>query len=99
MYHILPESRLRRIFPAVYFVNANPPEERLQVLLSKKELSELPDNRPNIFKKSNINRYTERPNAITQNFYTLENKPSKTGEYRLDKLDDNLIENNHEECS
>ena len=32
-------------------------------------------------------------------YYTLGNKPSKTGEYQPDELDDNLIENNHEECS
>ena len=49
MYH-LPELKLRRIFPAVYFVNTNPPEERIQVLLSEKELSKLPDNSPNIFR-------------------------------------------------
>ena len=43
VYHILPELKLRRIFPAVYFVNANPPEERVQVLLSEKELTQLFD--------------------------------------------------------
>ena len=31
VYHILPELRLRRIFPAVHFVNTNPPEERVHV--------------------------------------------------------------------
>ena len=31
--------------------------------------------------------------------YTFKNKPIKTGEYQSDELDDNLIENNHEECS
>ena len=36
--HTLPELKLRRIFPAVYFVNSNLPEERVRVLLSKKEL-------------------------------------------------------------
>ena len=51
--HILP------IFPAVYFVNANLPEERFQVLLPKKELGELPDYSLNIFKRSN----SERPSA------------------------------------
>ena len=35
VYHILPDLRLRRIFPAVYFVDTNPPEERVQVLLSE----------------------------------------------------------------
>ena len=29
VYHILPELKLRRIFPVVYFVNINPPEERV----------------------------------------------------------------------
>ena len=53
---ILPELKLRRIFPAVYFVNTNLPEERVQILLSEKKLSELPDDSPNIFKKSNIDR-------------------------------------------
>ena len=115
VYHILLELKLSRIFPAVYFVNTNPPEERVQVLLSEKELSELPDDSPNIFKKSNIDRYMERLSAtfcngkysILDNFcyaeflayYTLESKSSKTGEYQPDELDDNLIENNHEECS
>ena len=63
VYHILPELELRRIFPAVYFVNINLPEERVQVLLSEKELSKLPHDSPNIFKKSNIGCYMERPNA------------------------------------
>ena len=63
VYYILPELKLRRIFPAVYFVNTNLPEETVWVLLSKKELSELPDDSSNIFKKSNFDRYVERPNA------------------------------------
>ena len=48
VYHILPEWKLRRIFPAVYFVNSLL-GERVQVLLSEKELRELPDDNPNIF--------------------------------------------------
>ena len=115
VYHILPELKLRRIFPAVYFVNTNLPEERVRVLLSKKKLSELPDNSSNIFKKSNIDCYVERPNATFCNgkysvldyfclaeffaYYTLENKSSKTCEYQPDELDNKLIENNHEERS
>ena len=49
VYHILPELKLRRILPAVYFVNKNSPEERVYELFSEKELRELPDDRPNIF--------------------------------------------------
>ena len=29
VYHILPELKLRRIIPAVYFANISPPEERV----------------------------------------------------------------------
>ena len=97
VYHILPDLNPSRIFPAVYFVSTNPSEERVQVLLSEKELSELPDNSLKIFKKSNIDRYMERTSATFCNkecsilddfcykeflaYYTLENKSSKTGEY------------------
>ena len=112
MYHILSELKLKRIFWAVYSVNTNLLEERVQVLLSEKELT---DN-PSIFKKSNIDdRYMERPNATCCNttynildhfcyaeflaYYALENKSSNTYEYQADELDDNLIENNREECS
>ena len=62
-YHILPELKLRKIFPAVYFVNTNLSEERVQVLFPEKELIELPVKSPNIFKKSNVDYYIERPNA------------------------------------
>ena len=53
VYHIFPELNLRRIFPAVYFVNANLPEKRVQVFIYEKELGGLPDDSPNIFKKLN----------------------------------------------
>ena len=115
VYQILPELKLRRIFPAVHFVNTNLPEERVQVLLPEKELSELPDDSLNIFKRSNIDRYMERPSSrfcnrkysVLNNFcyaeflahYTRENKSNRTCEYQPDELDGNLIENNHEECS
>ena len=54
----------RKIFPAVYFVNKNSPEEKVQKLLSEKELNKLPGNKPKFFKKSNIDCYMERPSAI-----------------------------------
>ena len=61
VYPVLPEWRLRKIFPAVYFVNTSLPEERVQVLLSEKEVRKLPDLSANIFKKSNTDYYTEIP--------------------------------------
>ena len=54
VYHILPELKLRRIFPAVSYVNTNTLGERVQVLSSEKEISGLPDVSLNIFKKLNI---------------------------------------------
>ena len=60
---ILPELKLRRIFPAKHFVNTKPPEKRIQVLFSKKEIRELPGDGPNILNKSNIDCYMERPSA------------------------------------
>ena len=53
VYHILPELKLRRIFPAVYFVNTNLPEERVQVSLPEYHLLPLP-----------YITYIERPNVI-----------------------------------
>ena len=59
----LPGLKLRRMILAVQFVSTNSPDERVQVLLSEQELSELPDDRPTIFRKSNIHHYMERPSA------------------------------------
>ena len=89
----------------MYFVNTNLPEKRVQVLLLEKELCELPDDSPNIFKKPNIDRYMERLNATFCNgkfgvlndfcyaeflaYYTLESISTKTCEYQTDELDDN----------
>ena len=111
----MPELKLRRIFPAGYFPNTNLPEEKVQVLPSEKKLSELLDYSPNIFKKSNFDRYVERPSATFCNgkysasndfcyaeflsYYTLENKSSNSCEYQTDESDDSLIEKNHEESS
>ena len=72
MYQILPELRLRRTFPAVYFVETNPPEKRLQVLIAEKELRELPDDILKTFKKSNIDCYMQKPSATLRNG-TMEN--------------------------
>ena len=63
VYYILPELKLRRVFPAVYFNSAIPLEERVQVLLSQKKLGELLNDSLNISKKSNIDCYMERPSV------------------------------------
>ena len=63
VYPVLAELKVSRIFHAVYFVNTNPPDERVQVLLSEKQLSKPSGNSPNIFKESNIDCYMKRPSA------------------------------------
>ena len=93
VYHILSELNLRGMFLAVYYVNTNLLEERVRVLLSEKELSELQADSPNIFKRTNIEHYIENPSAIFCNgkfnilndfcyaqcltYYTLETKSNK----------------------
>ena len=64
VYHILPELKQSKIFPAAYFVNTSLPEEIIQALLPAKNLCKLPDDSPNIFKKSNIDRYIGKTKCI-----------------------------------
>ena len=42
--------KLRRVFPAVHFVNKNVTQERTQVLLPEKKLIEFPDDSTNTVK-------------------------------------------------
>ena len=86
----------------------NLPEERVPVLLSEKELSELPGDSPHISKKRDIDCHSAMENTVFLTipvviifsiYYTLENTSSKTCVYQPDEFYDNRIENNHEECS
>ena len=101
----------RVIFPAVYFNNTNRPGKRVQVLLSEKELSELPDDRQfsgnqiltAIWKyqvqHSAVGKYSVLNNFCHAKFLaysTQANKSRKTCEYQPDEFEDNMIENNHE---
>ena len=115
IYYILPELKLRIIFPAVYFVNTNLPEERVLVIISEKELSQLPDDSRNIFKKSNIERYVENASAAFCSgkysalsyfyyaeflaYHILENKSTNSREYQRNESDDSFIEKDYEDSS
>jgi len=59
----MPELWLRKTFPAVTFANSNLPEKRFRVCKSKEELSELPEDSTDVFKRNNLDRYLDRPNA------------------------------------
>ena len=63
VYHILPELQLRRVFPAVLFANTNLPEERCNILLAEDKLNQLPYESTKIFKRTNLDRYIDRPNT------------------------------------
>ena len=62
VYRILPELHLHRVFPSVYFVNTNLPEERTKILWTEEELKNLPENNTSIFKRNIPDRYMDRPN-------------------------------------
>ena len=64
VYCILPEFKLRRVFPTNYFDNIDIPGERKETFLFKMELKELLGDRSHIFKKSNIDGFIDIPNAL-----------------------------------
>ena len=58
VYHIFQELMLRRIW-LCFLLIPNLLKKRVQILFPEKELSKLPDDCPNIFKRLNIDRYME----------------------------------------
>ena len=62
VYQLMPERWLRKTFPAVTFANTNLPDKRYRMCKNKKELSELPEDSTDVFKKNNLDRYLDRPN-------------------------------------
>ena len=60
-YNVLLELWLRKCSPGISFINTNLPDNRIMMIKSKEELELLPDNSTDIFKKSIIDRYMNRP--------------------------------------
>ena len=48
IYQVMPEIWLRKIFPGVLYVHSNIPEKRARMMLSKKEIFELPEDHTDI---------------------------------------------------
>ena len=48
----MPELWLRKVFPTVVNVNSNIPEKRINMMLSKRELSMLPEDSTDIYKRN-----------------------------------------------
>ena len=61
VYNVLPELWLRKCSPGISFINTNLPNNRITMIKSKEELELLPDSSTDIFKKSIIDRYIDRP--------------------------------------
>ena len=61
VYHIMPELWLRRTKPVVQFANSNLPERRYKFLSSEEEILSMSSENTDIFKRSMIDRYIDRP--------------------------------------
>ena len=57
------QEDLRRVFPGVQFANTNLPEERSNVLLTEEQISFLPEDSTDIFRRNSIDRYIARPSV------------------------------------
>ena len=92
VYHILPELKRRRIFPAVCFVNTNLPEERVQVLFPNYQgISQIfwTDQLLIVIWKDQVQQPTRKRHYFKGflirtilAYYTLVNKYNKTCQYR-----------------
>ena len=64
---ILPEIWLRKTHPVVMFANSNLPEKRYRICRSEEEITNMPSDSTDIFKKNMLDRYTDRPNRTFKN--------------------------------
>ena len=69
---VLQEIWLRKTHPVVMFANSNLPEKRYRICRSEEEITNMPSDSTDIFKKNMLDRYTDRPNRTFKN-----------GKYRL----------------
>ena len=103
VYKIMPELWLRKVFPGVLYVNSSIPEKRVRMMLSKKEIAELPEDSTDIYKRNMMNRYMIRPHdalfeqlcyALFIKRYQLQTKPTENVS-QPEELVDELLEINH----
>ena len=90
----------------LYF-NSNIPEKRVRMILSKKEIAELPEDSTDIYKRNMMNRYMIRPHdalleqicyALFIKRYQLQTKPVEN-DSKPEKLVDELVETNQSTSS
>ena len=61
-YQVLSGQWLRKTFPGVIFANSNISEKRYRICRKEKDVSQLPLDSRDIFKKNMIDRYIDRRN-------------------------------------
>ena len=98
---------MRKVFPRVLYVNSNIPEKPVRMVLSKKEIAELPENSTDIYMRNMMNRYMIRPHdALFKQFcyaffikrYQLQTKPFEN-DSQPEELVHELVETNHSTSS
>ena len=103
VYQIMPVLCLKEVFPGLLYVNSNIPEKLVKMMLSKKEIAELPEYSTDIYTRNMMNRYMIRPHdalfeqlryALFIRRYYLQTKPIEN-ESQHEELVDELIERNH----
>ena len=67
VYQLMPELWLRKGYPQVMFVNTNLPDNRFHMFKPEEELTELPEDSENVFKKNILDRYIDRPTKDWKN--------------------------------
>ena len=103
VYQIMPVLCLKEVFPGLLYVNSNIPEKLVRMILSKKEIAELPEYSTDIYTRNMMNRYMIRPHdalfeqlryALFIRRYYLQTKPIEN-DSQHEELVDELIERNH----
>ena len=99
----MPVLCLKEVFPGLLYVNSNIPEKLVRMMLSKKEIAELPEYSTEIYTRNMMNRYMIRPHdalfeqlryALFIRRYYLQTKPIEN-DSQHEELVDELIERNH----
>ena len=98
-------------FSSVIFANSNIPKKHFRVCFKEEEISELPENSQDIFRRSMLDRYKDRPNSSFGNgkyviidsmcyaeflrYYKLTQITTNENDYQPEELTDQFIQGNH----
>ena len=63
----MPELWLRRIFPRVFFLNSDLPENCYKLFKTKSDIEELPIDSTDLFQRNMLDRYLDCPNESFRN--------------------------------